>query len=114
MTSQEKSVEVNDQAHFVNQLYIGPKDQHRMEKAVKNLERTVDYGIFWVIAKPIFILLDYINSILGNWGWSIILFTLIIKLIFYKLSESSYNSMARMRRFQPKIADLRERYVSDK
>lgn len=114
MTSQEKSVEVNDQAHFVNQLYIGPKDQHRMEKAVKNLERTVDYGIFWVIAKPIFILLDYIHSILGNWGWSIIVLTLIIKLIFYKLSEASYKSMARMRRFQPKIADLRERYGSDK
>ncbi|NOX44109.1 MAG: membrane protein insertase YidC [Gammaproteobacteria bacterium] len=114
MTSQEKIVGVDEEIQFTSQFYVGPKDQNRMEKAVNNLDRTVDYGIFWVIAKPIFITLDYIHGVLGNWGWSIIVLTFLIKLVFYKLSEASYKSMARMRRFQPKITDIRERYGSDK
>jgi YidC/Oxa1 family membrane protein insertase len=114
MTSQEKIVNAGQMSNILTQFYIGPKDQYRMEEAVKDLDRTVDYGVLWVLAKPIFTLLNYIHGIVGNWGWSIIILTLLIKLVFYKLSEASFKSMARMRRFQPKIADLRERYGSDK
>jgi YidC/Oxa1 family membrane protein insertase len=73
-----------------------------------------DYGIFTVISKPLFWLLEKIHGFVGNWGWAIILLTVLIKLVFYKLSETSYRSMARMRAVQPKLAALKERYGSDK
>jgi len=73
-----------------------------------------DYGIFTVISKPLFWLLERIHGFVGNWGWAIILLTVLIKLVFYKLSEASYRSMARMRAVQPKLVALKERYGSDK
>ena len=96
------------------QLYVGPKLQERMEQAAPNLERTVDYGWLWLIAEPIFHLLNWIHSYVGNWGWSIILVTLLIKLLFFHLSATSYKSMARMRKLQPRVTALRERYGTDK
>lgn len=114
MTTQEKIIDAGSEVNFASQFYIGPKVQSRMEKAAKDLNQTVDYGVLWVLAKPIFTLLNYIHEQVGNWGWSIIFLTMIIKLVFYKLSEASYKSMARMRRFQPKIANIRERFGSDK
>jgi YidC/Oxa1 family membrane protein insertase len=94
--------------------YIGPKIQDRLEKMAPGLELTIDYGILTFIAKPIFWLLTYIHGLVHNWGWSIMLLTLTIKLAFYKLSEASYKSMANMRRLQPKIVALRERYGDDR
>lgn len=95
-------------------LYAGPKIQKRLRAAAPNLERTVDYGWLWVIAEPIFWLLQYIHGFLGNWGWSIIVLTLLIKLAFFHLSATSYKSMARMRKMQPRIVALRDRYSGDK
>ncbi len=99
---------------FSIHLYSGPKNQHDLEHTAPGLELTTDYGIFTVISKPLFWLLDQLYSFLGNWGWAIIVLTLLIKLVFYKLSEVSYRSMARMRKFQPRLMALRERYKDDR
>lgn len=97
-----------------HRLYIGPKLQHRMEKLAPSLELTVDYGMLWFIAKPLFWGLEKFHALTGNWGWSIILLTLLIKIVFYKLSAAGYRSMARMRKIQPRLMALRERYADDK
>ncbi len=99
---------------FSIHFYSGPKHQHALEHIAPGLELTTDYGIFTVISKPLFWLLDKIYSILGNWGWAIIVLTMLIKLVFYKLSEASYRSMAKMRKFQPRLMTLRERYKDDR
>ena len=95
-------------------LYVGPKIQERMESVAPHLERTVDYGWLWLIAEPLFWLLNWIHGFVGNWGWAIIILTLLIKLVFFQLSATSYKSMARMRKLQPRITALRERYAADK
>ena len=85
-----------------------------LEKVAPGLELTVDYGILTIIAKPLFWLLEKIHGFIGNWGWSIVLLTLLIKLVFYKLSETSYKSMAHMRKVQPRMKAMKERYGDDR
>ncbi len=99
---------------FTGSLFIGPKLQHELEKVAEGLELTVDYGWLSVIAQPIFWILEWINSIVGNWGWTIIIFTILIKGVFFKLSETSYKSMANMRKLTPRIQALKDRYGDDK
>jgi YidC/Oxa1 family membrane protein insertase len=96
------------------QLYVGPKDQESLAAIAANLEKTVDYGWLWWIAQPLFWLLTVIHGILGNWGWAIIFMTLTVKMILYPLTASSYRSMAKMRKFTPKIQELREQYGDDR
>ncbi len=95
-------------------IYMGPKDQYRLKEISEYLDLSVDYGWLWWLAQPLFWLLINIYSIVGNWGIAIILLTVLIKAIFFKLSATSYKSMANMRRVQPKIAELRERHGDDK
>ena len=95
-------------------FYAGPKDQYNLEKIAPGLELTVDYGWLWWIAQPIFWCLTKIQSIVGNWGWSIIFLTLGIKLVFFRLSAASYRSMAKMRQLTPKMQAIRERLGDDK
>ncbi len=114
MVSPQIKVATNQSEVISNQLYVGPKDQKRLEAIEPTLKLTVDYGILTVLAQPLFWLLSYLHGVLNNWGWSIIILTLIIKLIFYKLSEKSYRSMANMRRLAPKVTSLRERYGDDR
>ena len=99
---------------FSYSLYVGPKIQERMQDVAPHLERTVDYGWLWLIAEPLFWLLSWIHGFVGNWGWAIIILTILIKLAFFQLSATSYKSMARMRKLQPRITALRERYAADK
>ena len=99
---------------FPNEIYIGPKLQDELESVAPGLELTVDYGWLTVIAKPIHWLLNLIYSVVGNWGWSIIVLTILIKLLFYKLSETSYKSMANMRQLTPRLSALKDRYGDDK
>jgi YidC/Oxa1 family membrane protein insertase len=96
------------------QLYVGPKVQSRLMEAAPGLERTVDYGWLFFIAEPLYVCLEFIQGILTNWGWSIIVLTMFIKLLFYPLSNASYKSMARMRKLQPKMATLKERFGDDR
>jgi len=95
-------------------LYVGPKLQHVMEDVAPGLELTVDYGVLTILAQPIFWLLEKIHALVGNWGWSIIFLTILIKLAFFKLSETSYKSMANMRKLAPRLKTLKERYGDDK
>lgn len=100
--------------NFASRIFIGPKLQDELGAVAPGLELTVDYGMLTIIAKPIFWLVEKIHDFVGNWGWSIILLTLIIKLAFYKLSETSYRSMAQMRKMAPRLAALKERYGDDR
>jgi len=99
---------------FSSQLYVGPKEHKRLVDVAPNLELTVDYGYLTILAEPLFWLLTKIHALVGNWGFAIIIVTLIIKLVFFKLSESAYRSMANLRKFQPKMQALRERYGNDR
>ncbi len=102
------------QAETTAMLYAGPKIQDKLKELSPGLELTVDYGILWFIAQPIFWLLQHIHSLLGNWGWSIIVLTMLIKLLFFPLSAASYKSMARMRAVAPKLAILKEQHGDDR
>lgn len=95
-------------------LFVGPKIQRLLEAAAPGLERTVDYGWLFFIAQPLYIGLQWIQSVVSNWGWSIIFLTVLIKLAFFPLSNASYKSMARMRKLQPKIVSLKDRYGDDR
>ncbi|MET0007738.1 MAG: membrane protein insertase YidC [Candidatus Thiodiazotropha sp. 6PLUC4] len=108
------TVEPGQSKEISRQLYIGPKLQDQLEAIAEGLELTVDYGWLTVIAKPIFWLLKTIHNLVGNWGWSIILLTILIKAVFFKLSETSYKSMANMRKFTPRVQALKDRYGDDK
>jgi YidC/Oxa1 family membrane protein insertase len=108
------TVENGQTQQISRQLYIGPKLQDQLEEIAEGLELTVDYGWLTVIAKPIFWLLKTIHNMVGNWGWAIILLTILIKAVFYKLSETSYKSMANMRKFTPRVQALKDRYGDDK
>jgi YidC/Oxa1 family membrane protein insertase len=114
MSSAEQTVAAGGKGDFKSRLYIGPKLQDHLAMVAPHLELTVDYGLLTFIAKPIFWLLKHLHELLGNWGWSIILLTMFIKLAFYKLSAASYRSMANMRRMTPKMAQIRERYGDDR
>ncbi|MEX2366964.1 MAG: membrane protein insertase YidC [Pseudohongiellaceae bacterium] len=95
-------------------FWAGPKDQYRLEEIAPNMGLTIDYGWLWFIAYPIFWLLTQINDLIGNFGWSIVVLTIVIKLLLYRLSASSYRSMAKMRQLGPKITELKERHGDDK
>jgi len=107
-------VAVGAQQQFDFQFYAGPKIQEDMIAVAPGLELTVDFGWLWFVANPLFLLLKYLHSLFGNWGWSIIVLTILIKLAFYKLSAASYKSMANMRRIHPRLLTLKERYTDDR
>lgn len=95
-------------------LYAGPQDQNVLEKLAPGLDLTVDYGFLTIIAKPIYWLLNWLHSIVGNWGWAIVFLTLIIKTLFFPLQAASYRSMARMKAVAPRLTALRERHGDDR
>jgi len=99
---------------FTSDLFIGPKLDDQLQATAEGLELVRDYGFLAVLAKPMFWVLQKIHSYVGNWGWAIILFTILLKLVFYKLSETSYRSMANMRKMTPRIQALKDRYGDDK
>jgi YidC/Oxa1 family membrane protein insertase len=107
-------VDPNKQGEIHSSFYVGPKDQYSLEKISPGLELSVDYGWLWWIAQPLFWVLDQIYKIVGNWGVAIIGITMLVKLVFFHLNTKAYRSMANMRKMQPKLAALRERYADDK
>lgn len=113
-SSEAREVAPGASTVFESSLFVGPKVQSMLGEISETLKLTVDYGFLTILAQPIFWLLKYIHKWVGNWGWSIIILTLLIKLVFYKLSETSYRSMANMRRVTPKITQIRERYGDDR
>jgi YidC/Oxa1 family membrane protein insertase len=101
-------------ALYETRLFIGPKLQDEMKQVAPGLELTVDYGLLTVLAQPLFWLLKTMHGLIGNWGWAIVCVTILIKLAFYKLSETSYRSMANMRKLAPRMKTLKERYGDDR
>ena len=114
MVSGSQVIPAGGQGVLSTKAYIGPKVQDKLAAAAPHLELTVDFGWLTIIAQPLFWLLKTIHGIIGNWGWAIIFTTFVIKAVFYKLSEASYRSMARMKLLQPKLASLKERYGDDR
>ncbi len=113
-TSPSVSVAPGEQTTIKSQFYAGPKIQDDLKAISPGLDLTIDYGFLWWIAQPLFVVLSFIHSFVGNWGWSIILLTCLIKLIFFPLSATSYRSMANMRRVAPKLQALREQHGDDR
>ena len=99
---------------FAQTLFVGPKLQSQLASIDPSLKLTVDYGWLTIISQPLFWLLAKVFSFVGNWGVTIILVTVIIKAAFYKLTESSGRSMAKMRTLQPRLKALQERYKDDR
>ena len=114
LRSGNQSVAPGTSAEFASQLFVGPKIVKRLEEISPGLELTVDYGVLTFISKPLYWLLSWYHSFVGNWGVAIILLTLTVKTLFYKLSETSYRSMAKMRKVAPRLKTLKERYGDDR
>ncbi|KTD11827.1 cytoplasmic insertase into membrane protein, Sec system [Legionella gratiana] len=112
--SQPIVLQPNQQKTIGSKLYVGPEITSVLKTIAPSLDLTVDYGILWFLSSLLFSLMKVINNFVGNWGWSIVLVTVLIKLAFYRLSAASYKSMAGMRKLQPKLQALRERYGDDK
>jgi YidC/Oxa1 family membrane protein insertase len=109
-----QSAKPGERIEFSSRLYLGPKLQEHLEEVAPGLEHTVNYGIFTVFSKPLFWLLSHIHALVGNWGWAIVLLTVLVKAAFFKLTETQYKSMARMRKLQPRIEQLKERFGDDR
>jgi len=95
-------------------LYIGPQNQNVLAAIAPGLDLVVDYGWLTFLAKPIYWLLEFLHGIVGNWGWAIVLLTVLIKAAFYPLSAASYKSMAKMKEVTPRLTKIREQYADDK
>jgi YidC/Oxa1 family membrane protein insertase len=96
-----------------SKLYSGPQDEKLLESVSPGLDLVKDYGFLTIIAKPIFWVINQIHNVLGNWGWTIIAFTILIKLAFFPLSAAGYKSMAKVKLVTPKMQAIRERYKND-
>ncbi|KTC91486.1 membrane protein insertase YidC [Fluoribacter dumoffii] len=112
--SQPITLKPDEQKTVGAKLYVGPEITSVLKNIAPSLDLTVDYGILWFLSSLLFSLMKAIYNFIGNWGWSIVLVTVLIKLAFYRLSAASYKSMAGMRKLQPKLQALRERYGDDK
>lgn len=110
----ELNVPSGTQSSANAKLYVGPELHEDLDKLAPNLSKTIDFGWLFFISEPIYWLLAQINKFVGNWGWSIVLITIFIKLVFYRLSASSYRSMAKMRDLQPRLNALKERFGDDR
>ena len=95
-------------------IYLGPQEQDKLTAAAPGLEIVVDYGIFSFLAAPMFLLLKWFHSLVGNWGWAIILLSVLIKVVFYPLNATAGRSMGKMKLVGPKLKELQTRYADDK
>jgi len=112
--AESRPVPAGNDAMFATTLFVGPKLQSQLEEIDESLKLTVDYGWLTLISEPLFWLLSLVHSFLHNWGLAIIVVTILIKLAFYKLTEASGRSMAKMREIQPRMKALQERYKDDR
>ncbi|HEV7632552.1 MAG TPA: membrane protein insertase YidC [Steroidobacteraceae bacterium] len=109
-----KAIAAGETGTYKQTLFIGPKLQAQLETTGPELERVADYGHLTFLAKPLFIVLEFVHKIFGNWGVAIILTTFLLKLAFYPLSEASGKSMAKMKHLSPRMKNLQETYKDDR
>ena len=114
VTGEKINVAAGSSEEYKVNLYIGPKNQDVLKQLSPYLDLTIDYGFLWMLAKPLFAVLQMIQNLLGNWGWSIILLTIFVKILLYPLSAASLKSMAKMRTLQPEMARIKELYGDDR
>ena len=108
------NVQAGSEQTLTATYYMGPKESDILEAIHTDLDLTVDYGWLWFISQPLFVLLKWLHSILGNWGVAIIAITIIVKSLMYPLTKAQYTSMAKMRALQPKMKALKEKYGDDR
>ncbi|MFO1393950.1 MAG: membrane protein insertase YidC, partial [Steroidobacteraceae bacterium] len=109
-----RSVPAGTTGQFTEKLWVGPKLQEQLKVVGPRLDLTADYGKLTILADPLFHLLNWVHRFVGNWGWSIIIVTILLKALFYKLTETSGRSMAKMRTISPRIKSIQERYKDDR
>lgn len=114
MIGEKEVVAPHQQKKLEAKLYVGPTIADQLEKTAPGLKLTIDYGWFWFISGIIFWMMQHIYNVVGNWGWSIVLVTIIIKILFYQLSAKSYRSMSALKNLQPRIEKLKERFGDDR
>ena len=108
------TIDAGETGEISSRFVVGPKLQYELEEIAPGLDLTVDYGILTIFAKPLFWLLNAFHELFGNWGWAIIFLTITVKAVFYKLSEMSYKSMAKMRKVAPRIQKMKEQFGDDR
>ena len=113
-TGPETLIPAGAKVQFAEKLFVGPKLQSQLAATAPHLERTVDFGILTVLAQPLFATLNWVHGLIGNWGWSIIIVTALIKLLFYPLSQASGRSMAKMRTVGPRMKQIQETFKDDR
>jgi YidC/Oxa1 family membrane protein insertase len=113
-TGPEETIAPGATGEFTQTLFVGPKLQAQLEATAPELGRVADYGRLWFLARPLFLALSFVHRLTGNWGVAIILVTLLLKLLFYPLSEASGRSMAKMKTLGPRIKNLQETYADDR
>ncbi len=113
-TTPQYAVAPGQQTSIKASFYAGPKVIENLEPVAPGLDLTVDFGFLWFVAKPLFLVMDFIHDIVGNWGFAIILLTFLVKLVFFYPSAISYRSMAKMRKLMPLMQELKERYGDDR
>ena len=112
--SQPVNVAPNKQVTLNATLYAGPKVQSELKEVAVGLNKTVDYGLLWPISKVLFAILDGVHKVVGNWGWSIIILTILVKIALMWFSNKSYYSMAKMRAIAPRLKVLKEEHGDDR
>ena len=110
----KREIAVGNNTSFDSTIYLGPKIQKDLKAVAPNLDKTVDYGFLFMIGQPMYYVLHFIHSIVGNWGWALILMTLLIKVLFFTPSAWAYKSMAKMRRLGPEMQRIKEQYGDDR
>jgi len=113
-TGESVTIQPGEAGQINSILYLGPKDQDTLAGIARGLDLTVDYGFLFMISQPLFSFLQFIQSLVGNWGFSIIIITIVVKGAMYPLTKKQYESMAKMRALKPKMDALKERYGDDK
>ena len=108
------TIAAGDTQTLSSTLYLGPKDQDSLAQIARGLDLTVDYGFLWWISKYLFALLQFLHSLVNNWGVAIILITIVVKGAMYWLTKKQYESMARMRNLAPKMQQLKDRFGDDR
>ena len=108
------SIKAGENKTIGSKLWLGPKEQDALSQVAKNLDLTVDYGWLWFISIPLFKILNFIHSIVNNWGFAIILLTLVVRGVMFPLTKAQYTSMAKMRLLQPKLMEIKEKFKDDR
>ncbi len=114
LVGETSSISPNNEASFDQKVYFGPKIKKELQKAHPELDLAVDYGWLWWIGQPMYSAMTVFFDLTGNWGWSIVLVTILIKLLLWPLSMVSYRNMGKMRAVQPKMQEIQERHADDR